>query len=267
MAEISAKVLENLGKEIADIDVRLDQSAGSVPAAKRVVVDRRIEKYKDEIDGSTTQIGGFFESEELAEDPDKFAAYVVGFKRFFSKYDDRLESWFNDHNDEVQAALVKLTPEEIAALTENRKEKLKMFRGLREILGMFAEDTSMIPEPKGRRGVRGKRGPRAISLFSWEVDGVRQPAEFDSLTAVADQNGYEKSKDLRDAIKADIVDENGDVVKKGYDLANPPDRIEFVMKNGKTLVGVKKAQDSEDDDDDDSDETEESEESEESTAI
>src|SRR5215831_3364156 len=161
---ITPEVLQNLGTEISEIDVKLDQSAGSERAAKTVIVDRRIEKFGEETNTVTGQIGRLLNSEKLTEDPDQFVAVIVSLKRFLGTFDSRLDAWFTEHNDEVQAALVKLTPEEIASLTETRKEKIKMFRGLREILSMFGEDTSAIPEPKTRRGVRGKRGPRAISL-------------------------------------------------------------------------------------------------------
>ena len=121
------------------------------------------------------------------------------------------------------------------------------FRATKEIFKTFGmPGVDEVPDPKKRTGTRGKRGPRAISAFTWSVDGVRQSPEKDSLAGVAADNEYENAKVLRDAMRAAEID-----------LKEPEDRIEFRLANGKLLVGIKHEE--EPDDDEDEDEGEETE--------
>jgi hypothetical protein len=185
---------------------------------------------------------------------DEFVGIFAGILRGLeSKYMDRQNKILESKAEEIKAETPNLTEDQIKELTDRRKDLVMKFKATKEIFKTFnMPGVDDVPDPKRRAGAIGKRGPRAISAFRWQVDGVSQPPERDSLAGVAADNGYENAKALRDAMRDAKID-----------LKKPADRIEFTLANGKKLVGTKPVEPEEDDesdldDDEDDEETVES---------
>ena len=242
---LSLSQLTELGDQIGEIDVVLDSLSGAQSAGKRAVINRLMKAVQDNIETVLAQL----DKQVFAtiEDDDTFVGMYSGLvKSLENKYQDRQDAILESKTEEIKAETPNLSEDEVKAITENRKELVMRFKATKEIFktfGMPGVDT--VPDPKKRTGSRGKRGPRAITLFTWTVDGIRQTPDKDSLTGVASENGYENSKALRDALR-----------EAGIDLKAPEDKIEFTLANGKALVGIKNVEDDDDDEDEDDDEVE-----------
>jgi hypothetical protein len=252
---ISLSQLTDLGDKIAGIDVTLDALAGKESAGKRAVVNRLVKAVQDNIDKVLAQLDEQVFSD--TPDDDAFIGMYSGLVRGLeSKYQKRQDEILDTRTEEIKAETPNLSEEEIKKLAEERKQLVMQFKATKEIFKTFGmPGVENVEDPKKRTGAVGKRGPRAITQFTWEVDGVRQSPDKDSLTSIAADNDYDSSKELRDAMREAKID-----------LKKPSDRIEFTLKNGKSLVGIKKAQEEEDDEEDDEDDDEETEETEVETA-
>ena len=249
---LSIANLTNLGDEIGEIDVVLDSLSGAQSAGKRAVVNRLVKAVQESVDEILAKLDvQVFNPESNPLSDDIFVGTFAGVLRGLeSKYSDRQEKILESKAEEIKAETPDLSEDQVKEMLEKRKDLVMRFRATKEIFKTFGmPGVDEVPDPKKRTGTRGKRGPRAISAFTWSVDGVRQSPEKDSLAGVAADNGYENAKALRDAMRAAEID-----------LKEPEDRIEFRLANEKLLVGIKHADDSEDDDDEDEDETEETEE-------
>jgi hypothetical protein len=243
---LSIANLTALGDEIGEIDGVLDSLSGAQSAGKRAVINRLMKAVQDNIDIVFAKLDEQVFSD--ISDDDVFVGMYSGLvKSLESKYQPRQDAILESKAEEIKAETPVLTEEQIKDLTDSRKELVMKFKATKEIFKTFGmPGIDEVPDPKRRTGSHGKRGPRAITQFTWTVDGVRQSPDKDSLTGVASENGYENSKALRDALR-----------EAGIDLKNPEDKIEFTLSNGKALVGIKSVEDEDDDEDDDSEDDDE----------
>ena len=239
---LSLANLTALGDQIGEIDGVLDSLSGAQSAGKRAVINRLMKAVQENID----QVLAKLDEQVFAEiaDDDTFVGMYSGLvKSLESKYQPRQDAILESKTEEIKAETPNLSEEQIKEMAETRKQLVMQFKATKEIFKTFGmPGVESVPDPKRRTGAHGKRGPRAITQFTWTVDGVRQSPDKDSLTGVASENGYENSKALRDALR-----------EAGIDLKNPEDQIEFTLSNGKTLVGIKSVEDEDDDEDDDED--------------
>ena len=88
------------------------------------------------------------------------------------------------------------------------------------------------PTPKIRRGAFGKRGPRALSFYTWAVDGIGMEGDDDSNKGVSKKLGFEKVSEFTKALKA-----------AGIDTTNPED--EFTVEIKGFQVNAKREDDEE----------------------
>lgn len=239
---LSLSNLTGLADQIGEIDTVLDSLSGAQSAGKRAVINRLVKEVQENIEAVLSKL----DEQVFAtiDNDDTFVGMYSGILRGLeSKYQAHQDEVLESKAEEIKAETPDLSEDQIKEMTENRKELVMRFKATKEIFrtfGMPGVDT--VPDPKKRTGSRGPRGPRAITQFTWEVDGVRQSPDKDSLTGVASENGYENSKALRDALR-----------EAGIDLKNPEDKIEFTLSNGKSLVGIKTVDEDDDEDEDDED--------------
>jgi hypothetical protein len=141
-----------------------------------------------------------------------------------------------------------ITEEEVEPLMEQRKKVYAMIKSLREMAELFGDDDlENMPAPRRRGGApKGKRGPRALSFFTWEIEGTDYESLKDVIAAVPI---YDRVADLTAAMRAAKID-----------TSKPGDEIKFELPDGRILIGTKSPDapavveddpDSSDDDDDD----------------
>jgi len=152
---------------------------------------------------------------------------------------------------EVESA-PKVTPlieeDEVEPLMEERKKVYAMIKSLREMAELFGdEDYEEMEAPRRRGGApKGKRGPRALSYFTWEIEGAEYADLKEVIAAVP---VYDRVADLTAAMRAAKID-----------TSKPGDEIEFELPDGRILKGTKSAdapatEDAEDNGDDTDDGT------------
>lgn len=259
MVEINRDMLVAKRSEVDELDEQLDSATGGQSAGKRAVTNRLVDSTKDSWADVVNQVSSYLTS---ITDPDEFAGVFAGVRQNLlndKEMNARFDSVLETKAEEIKAATPNFTEDQIKEISEARRKAAKEFGSIAELLGLFGVQVSekdspdYVEPPKRRTGAHGKRGPRAISGYTWSVGGVRMAPKEDTLAGVAAANEYEKVTELKEAMKA-----------AGIDLKNPPEEVKFTLSNGKELVGVKSVQVSEetdDDDDDDDDDTPETSES------
>jgi DNA-binding ferritin-like protein len=122
-----------------------------------------------------------------------------------------------------------ISEEEVEPLMEQRKKVYAMIKSLREMAELFGDEDLEDMEPPRRRGgaPKGKRGPRQLSYFTWEIEG----AEYANLKEVIEAVPvYDRVADLTAAMRAAKID-----------TSKPGDTITFELPDGRNLIGTKSA--------------------------
>jgi hypothetical protein len=245
MADIQ-EMHQKLLSSINEIDEQLDSLDDSSGATKRKIMNelvRENEEVSDKVAANIiSQITTLQES-----DPDALVGVLKGFI-------DKVNAHFKEFVDTYVNAKVEASPKQEPLVTAEEAEVLSKERSqLYQSIKMVVELASTIEGiqlemPKTRRGSRGKRGARAMSLMIWAIDGVEldpQPKYKDLAISV----GFEGSKELTAFLKS-----------KEIDTRNPKDgKLSVDLPDGRILSGeLPTEDDEEEDEDEDEDETEES---------
>lgn len=206
--QVDVEALKAKSAEIQEMDVVLDAQSGSKAAGKRSVQNKLIAENAEDkfIQSVIDNLRKKFEGDAL------YATVLA----LSSQVDDEFSDEIDQRVDEIVESqktedVEKLSDEQVAELQETRKEKVKEFKALANILEMFGQDISSVPEPKVRRGSRGPRGPRTLSKFQYQVNETVLDPEVNSLATVAKLSGGVKVGELKKHIEA-----------QGIDLKNPP---------------------------------------------
>jgi len=231
--------------QISSIDEQLDAASGGKSAGRRAIINGIVRDNEETVDSLFNQImtQAFGDS---VPDELKVALYFGLQKKLADNLEDKLNAVVEPLVQKVPEAPA-VSDEDVLALQASRSDAYKQAKYVRDLLGMFGADVEgEFPAPK-RRGGGGKRGERAISKFSWTLDGERMPAADDSLTAISKKLGFEKAVLLRNLMK-----------EAGINLTTPTDPIEFFLDAEKSpdntnhnIVGNKRAEDEVDDDEED----------------
>ena len=122
-----------------------------------------------------------------------------------------------------------ISEEEVEPLMETRKKVYAMIKSIRDMAELFGDDDlDNMPPPRRRGGApKGKRGPRQISFFTWEIEGNDYADLKEVIAAVP---VYDRVADLTAAMRAAKID-----------TTKPGDTIEFELPDGRMLIGTKSA--------------------------
>ena len=214
--------------EIADIDEILD--AGSEAATKRKFTSERVSQFegawKPVAEKLEPQLQEMLDNGQL----DKLVGAYTGLIRALqSKFKTQIEKYVTDSVESQPKAEDSTSEEEKKELSTTRSELAKKVKTLVDMATNFGECDPENPWalPK-KRGAVGKRGPRALSLYTWVVDGVQLEGDEDNQGGVAEKVGFGKQSELTAAMKE--VDYNG----KKFDTTNPPETFTIEV-NGHTV--------------------------------
>jgi len=229
--------------EIKDIDELLD--AGSDAATKRKFTSERVSQFevnwKPVFEKLDPQLDAMIENGEF----DKLVGAYTGLIRALqSKFSKPIEQYVTEQVEAQPKSEDTLTDDQKKELGVTRSELAKKVKTLVDMAGNFGEYEPDNPWalPK-RRGAVGKRGPRALSLYTWTVDGNSLPDDDDNQSGVAEAVGLGKSSALTAALKEiDVEGKDGKTVK--FDTTNPPDQF-TVEVNGHTITGARLSEEEE----------------------
>lgn len=227
---------DKLQQEINSIDEKMDSwnpETGQRRTFLKDLLESEKEKWSAQAEKLTEQLEAF-------EPEKRFALYLGLVGALNDSFKKESETWV----DEQVSALPKpekvvVSDEEKTATQKSRSETYAMMKQLRDLAQGFKFEYAESWElPKIRRGGSGKRGPRALTLFDYTVDGtpVEVGEDETAQAAVARVLGYEKSAEFTKALKEIGVvrdlDENKDVK---INTSKPPKNFEVTL-NGKNVV-------------------------------
>lgn len=243
---VTPDALRDIVRKIEEIDVQLDAASGSSASVSRLaestLLDEQATNYKDFVDSVVQGISD-------ADSTETKVATVLALGRILdSTFKSEVADFMKARVEELskQQEESDLTDEEISELEAQRKQLNEQYKAVRQLLEMFDQDISDIPEPKIRTGSRGKRGPRTLNTYHYRVNETDLPEESDSLAMVAKIAGVKKVSELKKFI-----------TDQGIDLKSPPNEWQAELPNKQgTVYATKKVEFIEADAQDDSDEEE-----------
>jgi hypothetical protein len=166
-------------------------------------------------------------------DPAKQAAAFYGLVRTLSdKFKENVDKWITEQVDsQPKDASTEVSDAEKKELAEVRRGLIKQIKMIIEMATNFGESSADNPWPEPKtRGAVGKRGRRALTLYTWSIDGQPVSEENDSVKDVANLLGYDKAADFTKELREQEV--NG----KKIDTKTPPDEFTVTLR-GKELHG------------------------------
>ena len=222
---------------IADIDIKLDSLGDAKSAGKRKIVSDRVEQTET----VWSPVADRLIEQIRTMTPDEIVGVFNGIVRKLNgTFQEQVSAYVETLVDTQPASEPLISPEEAKELSGVRSTLYAKVKSVVELAAQFGDEG--LEMPKKRTGARGKRGPRAISFFTWEINGESVAEDMDNLPAIAKKYGFEKGAALTKAMR-----------EAGLDLRNPGERLEFTLPNGDVLVGINTAADSDEDDEGDED--------------
>jgi len=226
---------EKLTEQVATIDEQLD--AGSEAAGIRKLTNTLVEANKAEWGAVVPSL-----AEELRNmEPAERAGNFYGFIREVSKlFKEEVDNWLKaEVENQPKSDTPEVSEAEKKSLSEARTALVKQIKMIVEMATLFNEIDPAKPWAiPARRGATGKRGKRALSLFTWQVDGVQMPSTEDSVKGVSQKLGFEKQAEFTKAL-----------IAAGIKTATPEDEFEVII-NGHTVTAQREDDEDEDDSED-----------------
>lgn len=220
--------------EVNSIDEVLD--AASDTSGKRKFTNDLVAAQESEWKPAVTSLGS--ELNKMSEEQRAGVFYGM-LREFTSNFKAEIDKWIEEQvasrpKEEVQT----ISDEEKKELQERRSELSKQVNAIIDMAYTFGDaqgDRENNPDPnwptpKIRRGAFGKRGPRALSFYTWAIDGIGMEGDEDSNKGVSKKLGFEKVSEFTKALKA-----------AGIDTTNPDD--EFTVEVAGHQVNAKREAD------------------------
>lgn len=240
---VTVDALAEKYREIQEIDEQLAAASGSTNLGKRALANsltaENEQAWKEIADAVVSRINS-------VENIEVRVALVTGIanavdKAFGKAVDDYLEAKVKEN---ALAKGEKVSDEQIQALTEQARLLRGQFNALKEILVMFQQDVSSVPEPKRLSGARGKRGPRTLAKYNYSINGTPRTESQNNLSSISSTLLSSPVKVLKDLIteKGQQVNDDGEFFGDlGVDLGNPPERFGVMLPTEppKKLVAYK----------------------------
>lgn len=237
--------------QIEAIDEKLD--AGLDSTGKRKLTNECVEATEEKWGKVFNELSPQME----AMPPEMLAGVYYGLVRAFTdKFKESIDEWLQAQIDAQPKVEDTTSEEEKKELAEARSElaaSAKQIVAMATNFGLCSElEPWALPR---RRGAVGKRGKRALTLYTWSIDGDELAADSQNVKSVALALGFTKAGDFTKALRAE---------PNPIDTKTPPVQFEKEL-NGKTVSAVRSEPLPEDevstepDDEDDSDEDEDEE--------
>ena len=229
---------------INQIDVELDSLTGSTTGTKRAVITDLVTKHESVYSNPIEQIITNLESMDAEQQAAAYHAFSEALETNFGK---AAKAYVDAKVDSMPTPEPMINEEEAAKRSEQRSALYQKVKAIVNLVSTVHDEEWAMP--KMRRGSKGKRGKRNLSMFVFMIDGE----EVDlTIGEIAKDNGYEKASELTKALReTTFVDEDGKEFKFNTTTGTQFDN--FKLPNGKLLSGYRP------DDDDDSDDSDEDE--------
>ena len=243
MADLRS-IYEQGMSNVTDIDEKLDSLTDQETAGKRKVSNDLVEASRSKWEPFST--GAVKQMSEM--DPETLAGVYLGIQKILKdEFDKSVSEFITSKVSDMPPVEPLISEEEAEALRKVRSGLYQQIKSVRELAIQVGEATEEDDEwkmPKMRRGAHGKRGKRALSLYTWFFNG-EEIDDVDTVREVAKHLGYERAALFTEALRA-----------AGIETRNPPDEFTFNHPSGVVVTAVKDTDDVENGDDEDEDEDE-----------
>lgn len=184
--QINAEALQNLATKINEMDTTLASASGNDSAARKSFIEQVTSKHSDEVDGLVASL-----IEQLkGKEPELLVGLV---NRLNESLKTDLEPVVNGWVD-IEFPKTKVDSNvDVAALKEERKSQITLFKALREVLNTFKIKNDHIPDPKRSGGGRpvgsttgsgeGKSGLNKENYRYW-LDGKKRPKSQNGISSL-----------------------------------------------------------------------------------
>lgn len=250
-ATIDKNTLVELSNRSYELDELIQSAQGTPGASKRA----QIKALMAENTVDVAPVVSFLSSEETVDS--RFAVW----EKIKAAVDEAFEEEFDSFVKSLvksEAVAAKVSNEELETLITERRGVAQQYNAIVSVFHLLCpgEDISDIKPPKKMTGLRGSRGPRAISFYQFAINGSKCSADENSLPAIAkrivvatpDGNVPWKASELR-AFCIDQAKTRG----QEFSWKTPPDHFSFTLPGDITFEGSKmeasEADDSDEDDD------------------
>ena len=235
------EIHQELMTVINDIDVKLDSLVDSDTAGKRKIGNDLVEATSGTFGAVVDQL-----VPQIREmDADTQAGVYLGLVRALrAAFDEEVSKLIEERAATLPKVAPLVTEDEAKELSKARSELYQKAKSVVDLAKQFGnQDLDM---PKMRRGSRGKRGPRALSFYTWAINGVAVPEASDSVKGVSELLGFEKAADFTKALRDGRENEQDKV-----DTTNPPDEFTWTHPDGRIVTATRDEDDTEDSTEDD----------------
>ena len=227
---------KKLMAEVNGIDELLD--AASDKSGKRkftnTLVEAQEDQWKPAVDNLSTQMNAMTEEQRAG-------VFYGMIRSFTTTFKEQIDNWIESQvSSQPQEEVESVSDDEKKELQNRRSELSKQVNAIIDMAYTFGDaqgdqenqpDPNW-PKPKIRRGAFGKRGPRALSFYTWAVDGIGMEGDDDSNKGVSQKLGFEKVSEFTKALK-----------DAGIDTTNPDD--EFTVTINGHEINAKRESDEE----------------------
>jgi hypothetical protein len=247
-ADAMLPVYNDLASRVAELDEILDAGLDTKSAGRRAVVNSLVKEQEARVDEA---VKSFIEQLANADDAVKYGFYFGFVRGLRAEYEEAGQAYAD--SQVAERPQVQVDPAQLEIANKERSDKVTMMKNLFEIIKVLdPEEAEKLDKVPRRRSLGGPKGKRAISYYTWNVDGE----DFDgTLGEVAKSLGYDKAVELRSEMK-----------ESGINLTTPPATINFTTPSGHVIVGTRDADapenEPEEPDTDEADENEDEEETE-----
>lgn len=250
MSQELKDVHDLLHAKIDEIDVKLDSLLDPATAGKTRIINERVAMQKERADKVVANFVTQLESSPIDEKIGMYYALVQGLNAAYKEPISAAIEELVKNQPKVEPLVSETEGKELAAVRSDLATKVKQLIGMASIFG----DTEGFHEPKKRTGKAGKRGPRALSLYSFSIGDK----EYEDLNAVAADfpQYFGKGSDIAAAMRGDFerpnpktgvmekvrgIGKNADgTANTSYiDTTTPPDEFSFTLPDGNVLIATK----------------------------
>jgi hypothetical protein len=210
------------------IDVKLDSRDGGATTIRTAIVKDLIASTEENWSVVLNQLVEHLAADDVTDEA-RIGFYYGLMRGLDKKYGKDAKKAIDTAVEHAPKVEPLITEEEVEPLMEQRKKVYAMIKSLRDMAELFGDDDlEEMPAPRRRGGApKGKRGKRALSYFTWEIEGTDYADLKEVIAAVP---VYDRVADLTAAMRAAKID-----------TTKPGDEIEFELPDGRILKGTKSA--------------------------
>lgn len=215
--------------EIEKLDEVIEASSGSSDAGKRALANQIAAETEDQF---KKLVENLVNNLNKIEDVKLLVGATTSItKALKDSYSEKTDKYLADLVEANKKDAPTVSDEELTSIVEKRRELVKIYGAMTQILEMLGQDIKDLPKPKkmtGPRGPQGKRGPRVPSNLQWSVDGKDRAATTNTLSSMA-ATLFEppiKTAEFREFLTTN-----------GFNFENIPATFECKLPSGKVLSG------------------------------